>query len=792
MKIFGKYKLVKLLGLSSVVLFLGWWWFSLPENLFEKEYSFILESREGNLMGALIASDEQWRFPPPENIPDKFLHALIEFEDKRFYYHFGIDPIAIVRAVRENVKNKKIVSGGSTISMQLARLSRKSPGRTVWDKSIETLLALRIELRYSKSEILNLYATHAPFGGNVVGLEAASWRYFGRPPEDLSWAEAATLAVLPNNPSVIHPGRNRAHLKNKRNSLLYRLYKKEHFDSLSYSLFIEEPLPEKPKSLPQISPQLLHRAKSEFGKKQYRLRTTIDFDLQSKVNNLAKVHAGKLKHNHIKHLAVVVADVNTGQYLAYTGNVPEANQLVSGNQLDLVRAKRSTGSVLKPVLYAAMLTEGDILPESLIADIPTQIGSYSPQNFNLEYEGAVPAYKALARSLNVPAVRMLRAFGVEKFYAVLEETGFLSLDQPPGHYGLTLALGGAEGTLEDVASIYTGMSRLLNEYHPHSGKYSENLFRPLSYTFEDSKSNTYSNTSVLEAGAVWHTMEALLHVERPQSETGWLFTKPNQKIAWKTGTSFGFRDAWSVGITPEYVVAVWVGNADGEGRPGIIGIEAAAPLMFNVFHLLGSGNSWFRTPHDDLIEMNVCTKSGFKAGMACESYEKTLVPPGGRKSSVCPYHRIVHTDMDENWQINAGCKDINEIIQKSWFVLPPAMAHYFRMSNASYKPLPPLHQDCRHSSESEKMIGLIYPRHRPNILIPLEVDGNQESVIFEATHQLAGVNIYWHLNNEFLGTTKHFHKMSLQPKPGKHNLTLIDEKGYQISQSFEILPNFQY
>jgi penicillin-binding protein 1C len=248
----------KLVTIIFILLIL--FYFSLPKTLFSDPYSTILEDKSNNLLSASIATDGQWRFPEEVNVPDKFKDAIVLYEDKRFYNHLGVDPISISRAVQQNIRAGKIVSGGSTLSMQVIRLARKNKARTVFEKLIEVILATRLEFRHSKKEILALYASHAPFGGNVVGIEAACWRYFARPPDELSWAEAALLAVLPNNPSLIHLGKNRARLKEKRDRLLTRLSQAGKFDLLALDLAKAEPIPENPMALPRMAPHLLDRA----------------------------------------------------------------------------------------------------------------------------------------------------------------------------------------------------------------------------------------------------------------------------------------------------------------------------------------------------------------------------------------------------------------------------------------------------------------------------------------------------------------------------------------------------
>ena len=363
-------------------------------------YSTIVTDRHGELLGARIAADGQWRFPLCDTIPVKFARCLLAFEDQYFYYHPGVNPLAILRATWQNISSGRIVSGGSTLTMQTIRLSRNRP-RTVYEKILEIILATRLELRYSKNEILTLYASHAPFGGNVIGLDAAAWRYFSHPASELSWAEAATLAVLPNAPSSIYPGKGREALRRKRNRVLQHLLKRGDIDSVSYQLALDEPLPEAPRPLPSIAPHLVdHFSQENTGQ---RIVSTIDKDLQQQIEHLAERRSKDFQQSNIRNLAILVIDLRSNQVVAYCGNIDFGGK-VSGNQVDVITSPRSTGSILKPMLYYAALEEGLILPHTLLPDVPININGFAPQNFDHRFEGAVPADEALARSLNIPAV----------------------------------------------------------------------------------------------------------------------------------------------------------------------------------------------------------------------------------------------------------------------------------------------------------------------------------------------------------------------------------------------------
>jgi penicillin-binding protein 1C len=492
------------------VLFL-WFMFCLPSPLFKSKTCTVLEDRNGSLLSARIADDGQWRFPESKQLPPKFVFSIIQFEDRNFYVHPGFDIMAFGRAIAQNVKAKKVVSGGSTISMQVIRLARKKNHRTFFEKVIEIILALRLELTYSKSEILTLYASNAPFGGNVVGIDAASWRYFGREADKLSWAEAATLAILPNAPSLIYPGKNQKHLLVKRNRLLDKLREAKIIDAETCELSKQEPLPGKPHPIPQIAPHLLQRAVKE-GLSGKRILSTIDGHLQERVNEIIENHHRVLKANEIHNACALVLDVNTGNILTYVGNTTNASNADYEGDVDVVNAPRSTGSILKPFLFASMLNDGELLAETLIPDIPTQIAGYVPQNYNMTFDGAVPAKRALARSLNIPAVRMLQNYGIEKFNFNLKKMGMTTLVYTPDHYGLSVILGGAEGKIWDIAGMYASMARTLNHYTVYNGKYDKGDVHAPVYTVTPPSTSDWEYTPVFNAASIYLTFEAMVEV----------------------------------------------------------------------------------------------------------------------------------------------------------------------------------------------------------------------------------------------------------------------------------------
>jgi len=764
----------------SSILFI-WYLFCLPSPLFNVPTSTVLEDKDGRLLAARIADDGQWRFPVSEKLPIKFIASLVVFEDKEFFNHKGVDPLAFGRAMKQNISAKKVVSGGSTITMQVIRLARKNKNRTFYEKIIEIILATRLEFSYNKYEILSLYASNAPFGSNVVGLEAASWRYFGREPQKLSWAEAATLAVLPNAPSLIYPGKNQKRLLDKRNRLLDKLFNQKIIDKETCELAKQEELPQKPHDIPQLAPHLLQRAVKD-GLKGQRIKSTVAASTQERVNEIVENYHRIFKTNEIHNASALVLDVNSGNVLAYVGNTKNENKEYE-NDVDVIGAPRSTGSILKPFLYASMLKDGELLPNTLVPDIPTQIAGFTPQNYNLTYDGAVPAKRALARSLNIPAVRMLQDYGVEKLYSNLERMGMTTLNYNPDHYGLSLILGGAEGKLWDICGMYASMARTLNNYTKYNGKYNEKDFHAPYYQAKQMEEEI-TIIPFMDASSIYLTFEAMSEVSRSDEDAQWKQFVSGNKIAWKTGTSFGFRDGWAIGITPKYVVGVWVGNADGEGRPDLTGIQTAAPVMFSIFNSLKQ-TKWFDRPFDDMEKIEVCSQSGMRASEICTSKEMTLVQKNGLRTELCKYHKLIHLDESGKYRVNSNCEDVSKMHHVGWFILPPSMELYYKSKNANYRELPPYRDDC--TVESKNTMEIIYPKLFTKIYVPVDLDGTMSKTVFEVAHRNATITIHWHLDGVYIGSTQNMHQMGLNPNEGIHSLTLVDDEGESITQQFEIV-----
>ncbi|MGB5817977.1 MAG: penicillin-binding protein 1C [Saonia sp.] len=756
------------------------YYFCLPQELFEVPTATVVEDKDGTLLGAKIAQDGQWRFPQIDSVPHKFKTCLLQFEDAYFYKHPGFNPVSMAKALKINWAAGKTIRGGSTITQQLIRLSRNQKERTYLEKGIEVILATRLELRHSKEEILDLYASNAPYGGNVVGLEVAAWRYFGLQPHQLSWAESATLAVLPNAPSLIYPGKNQQKLLAKRNRLLYKLLRKNILDSTTYRLALLEELPQKPYLLPQSAPHLVeYIAKKDKGK---RVTTTLNGNLQRNINFIIGNHHKNLKQNQVHNASVLILDVNTREVLSYVGNTPTDKE--HQKDVDMVRANRSTGSVIKPLLYAAMLDAGELLPDMLVPDVPTQIAGYTPENFTEDYSGAVQAKKALARSLNIPAVRLLQSYGLKKFRHQLDFFKLGGINKSADHYGLTLVLGGAESNLWDLCKTYAAMASTINNFNKTSSEYySDECTEPI---LRKGTALVFGKKSIhktfFDAGSIYLTFEAMKQVNRPEGNESWEFFDSSKEVAWKTGTSYGNKDAWAIGVTKNHVVGVWVGNADGEGRPKVTGISSAAPILFDVFDVLPR-SPWFSKPLDEFTEVEVCAQSGYLPSEICP--KKTISIPFKQNSvGVCNYHRLVHLDVQGQFRVNSSCEDLGNIKGQSWFVLPPLMEFYYKKSHPTYRPLPPFRGDCRRAEAA--VMEFIYPKEGNRITLTKNFKGEKNEVVLKLAHIKSGTTVFWYLDDTFVEQTKNFHEIGLVPSVGKHKITVVDASGNELAVTITI------
>lgn len=749
-----------------------------PDGLLNPQLAKTAFSRNGELLDVRIAIDEQWRFSAPEVLPEKYIVSVTQFEDQHFFEHFGFNPMSILRAVKDNYQAGHVVSGASTITMQLSRMALKNHSRSYWNKFKEICLSIKLELRLSKSDILKLYATHAPMGRNIVGLQAASWHYFGRTPDELSWAEAALLSVLPNRPSMLYLEKNRKALQERRDQLLTTLFQNKKINERDYQLARLEPLPTAQSEWPAKIPHLLNRLLRE-NPEISEFHTTIDPLLQSSLMQVLENHHRSLAEEGVRNLALVVIDHTTLETVGYVGNYTRDKLSMD---VDIASRPRSTASVIKPLLYGLMLEDSELIPTELIPDVPTTIANFSPQNHDHKFHGAVPAVQMLAQSLNIPAVRLLRRYGVDRFRQALPRYGLTTINRSADNYGLSLILGGGEANLWELTSVYARMANVVENNSYDGTTNSTQLLKP-------TPSNKVPRVKFpLTPGSAWLTLQAMVEVTRPGADSNWRNYEDSQIIAWKTGTSYGLRDAWAIGSNGRFTVGVWAGNADGSSAASLGGAHSAGPVLMDVFSLLGA-SAWLLEPEGALKMLTVCKDDGFIASDGCIP-ENTQVPAHSFYAKTTQYHQRIFLAGSGFYRVHSGCETVANMRSADWFVLPPTQEYYWKRDHSDYRVLPPWRNDCIASLQqytSELPFDLIYPNTENVIYLPLDMDGKLSRAIFKAVHRDTDATLYWHIDGEFLGETKIFHEKLIRAKPGIHTLVLVDKNGQRLVRIFKII-----
>lgn len=749
-----------LLGLPLLYLLLP-----LPTPIFKEDYSTVIRAENGSLLHVFTNGQEQWHLPPDTlTVPDKLKTAVIQYEDAAYYKHLGVNPGALFRALGQNIRQGTVVSGASTLPMQVARMARPKK-RTYFNKVREIVLAIKLSLHLSKADLLKLYLDHAPYGGNIVGYRTASYRYFGKEAKALTWSEAATLAVLPNAPGLIHPARSASLLQQKKNLLLAKLHNKGYLDNQNYELALLEQVPDQVIAFESKAPHLARQLKQAYPG-LWMLQTTLDEALQTQCNQLATKHKNNLSNYGIHNLAILVADTKSGAIKAYVGS-PDFFDFQQGGQVDGVRAPRSSGSTLKPFLYGLSMDEGLITPESFLRDLPTYFDGFTPNNANREFQGVVTAREALVESLNIPAVRLLNTYGVFSFYSFLKLAGTTTLFRSADDYGLPLILGGAEVTPWDMVKLYRGLANrgIFTDNHVLAGE------------------TPKASPQLISAGACYLTLDILKDLKRPGSEYYWQRFNGSRSIAWKTGTSFGHKDAWAVGVTPQYTIAVWVGNFNGEGNKNLSGVTTAGPLFFDILQLLPQqgANRWFVKRAADYAPLTLCALSGFRTTEACPETVDIDVPVGMKPLKACDYHQFRYVSTDGRFQTCSHCWQSLGGVRQSVTLYPPDIAYYLREKGQYTAPLPPHYPDCP-SYATEKTLKLIYPNMEAKLYLPRDYDGLTQAVVCKAGHSSTNVKVFWYLDEHYLGNTTANHSLSIRFKPGWNQLKVIDETGAQDSR----------
>jgi len=743
----------------------------LQSEQLSRDYSQVILAKDSTFLRVFLNEEQQWCLPPTlqSEIPEKLQKAVINYEDQYFYMHPGINPVALVRAVYLNAKHGKVMSGGSTITMQLARMLLNRP-RTIGHKLREMILAVKLEILHSKSEILKEYLCHAPYGSNIRGYIAASHRYFGKEPKQLTWAEAATLAVLPNAPGMVFPTKNNVQLLEKRNQLLANLLENEIIDNETYELSLLEHAPREIIPFPLIAPHLTEKIHAE--NRLPIVCTSIDPDIQYETNFFLKQHIGQQQQLGIMNACALVLDNQTGKVVSYVGS-QDFHDMDHHGRVDGIQAPRSSGSILKPYLYALAIDDGLILPQTLIKDIPTYFDSFSPSNASESFSGISPASTALVHSLNVPAVRLLNAYGVSRFYNKLKAAGATTLFRHADDYGLPLILGGAEVSPWDMAKLYYGMA---------NGGY----FSDISYLEHQVCTQ---KQQLVSSGATYLVMQELKELIRPGLEFYWKKYGTQRHIAWKTGTSYGHKDAWAVGATPEWTIVVWIGNFDGTSNKNLSGMQSAGPLMFNILNGLPStsGKNWFSPKSSDFVKIKLCPETGFYHSENCEDYIIVDAPKNMRPLKTCMYHQKLHVDQHGKYAVCSQCwgRENKEMILLKY---PPDVNYYLR-KNGNLTIAEPHHNPSCQVAQERDILQIIYPLQDANIFIPKDFDGNHQTLVGRFASQFPEREVFWYLDDSFIGSTINKPSLPLQLTAGSHTITVVDVMGNRDQVDFSVISN---
>ncbi|MBN1411469.1 MAG: penicillin-binding protein 1C [Spirochaetales bacterium] len=743
----------------------------LEKPLFRDDYSTVVLDKNDDILAVYLNKREQWMFPPrPDTgIPEKLKTAVLNYEDKYFYMHPGINFVSLARALFRNITSMEVKSGASTITMQVARLSRPKE-RTVLNKLTEMLQAFKIELLFSKDQILRLYLEHAPYGGNIMGYRAASMKYFGKLPDKLSWSEASVLAVLPNAPGLVTPVLNNARLIEKRNSLLQILLSRGIINQETYSVSILEPVPGSTHPFPLHAPHLGQAMNARKPGKY--IETSLEGSFQRDIKTIVTQNFNYLTQLGLENCAVLVAETKTGKVRAYIGSRDFFNEEIQG-QVDGVTAERSTGSILKPFLYALCMDEGMILQDSIIKDVPSHFGLFSPSNASRSFDGLVTARNALIRSLNVPAVRLLNEYGLYKFYLFLKHAGMTTLFRTADDYGLPLIIGGAEGTVWDMAVLYRGLGNM-------------GRFKPLTiYPDDDSSEMNESEPILITPGACYLTMEVMKELSRPGVEYFWDRYQSQWPLAWKTGTSYGQRDGWACGVSPDWTIAVWVGNFDGSMNPNLIGRSCSAPILFDIFNYLPKNPSqmWFPEPLQDLVQVKVCRETGYLAGPHCPETIYARAPLQMRSLAVCPYHKAAYVTNDEKYSVCSLCWKPGNYKKKNYLVYPPDVVQYMRGKGQLLDTVPRHFPGCPGTTDTNPL-QILYPQENTHIWVPKDFSGQYQKVLLRVAHTDRDAIVYWYLDDEYMGETKKEHVMAVNLSRGSHALEIIDQDNHRDRHTF--------
>jgi len=753
----------------------GWaaaWWVPLPERL-AAPHSVVIEYRDGTPAHVFLAPDERWRIlTRSQDIDPAYLRALFALEDKRFAWHPGVDPLAVARAVVSNVTKGRRVSGASTLTMQLVRVLEPRP-RTLLSKLIEAFRAVQLELRMSKEDILAAYLQFVPYGRNVEGVEAASLAYFGHRATHLSPAEIATLLAVPQNPNRRFPTReNAARLKAARDELARRLLEDMALPlgpaeaKASPEAVLAEvrntPVPRGLMPFPRDAPHAamwLRAQRPELS----RMRTTLDAGTQRLAERLMRDAAGDLAEKGIHNGVAVVVDHQQAEVLALVGSF-DFFDVQHGGQIIGFNTPRSPGSALKPLIYAMGIDRGVVLPEHLVADIPESYGGYAPRNFDGRFMGLVRMEYALSQSLNLPFVNLLKELGVERFLGTLRVAGVDSLRPDPGYYGLSAAVGGLELTPLELAGVYVALAE-------------DGRSRPLK-VLEDGNPPP-GPREIFSSGAAWLTRRSLSLRDRPDFPARRHLTGMPAQVHWKTGTSFGHRDAWAAGSGPRHTAVVWLGNFDNTPSVHLVGADASGPLLFDLLEAVGPrGRAAVKedsVPPQDLARVEVCSYSGHLPTDACKERRVIYARRSAVPTRTCPYHQRMEVEVKTGLAVSPVCRAGREVEPRVYLTWPSSIRRWLTEQHRSL-PTPPAYAPGCEPGGADHAPEILSPAEGQVALLIPGVSPDQQEVPLEA-EAAHDRELTWFVNGKFLGRARAAERLWWKPAVGTHEILVTDDRG---------------
>jgi penicillin-binding protein 1C len=744
------------------------WLIPFPKEKLTPSPSTIVLDRNCELLRVFLSKNEMWQIPvSSEKLSPKLKMAVIGYEDRYFRWHIGINPVSLLRAAMVNIKAGRIEQGGSTITMQVARMMEPKE-RTYLNKLIETFRALQMELRYSKDEILDFYFNLAPYGGNIVGVGVAAHLYFQKSPDQLSLGECALLATIPNSPNLFRPDVDFQATITAREKVLKILLSQGRISRHQYEEALAEPIPEKRFEVPFMLPHLSTKLAQLYPQK-HTLETTIDAKIQQRAESILQTHLSPMRSRSITNGAVVVIENETRNVLAMVGSYDFFDEKNQG-QVNGAMAPRSPGSALKPFIYAIGIEQGLITPQSLLYDVPIEYSGYKPINYDEMYHGIVTVEDALIRSLNVPAVNLYAQLGNDGIHSFLNEAGISTLPKPRDYYGLSLILGGCEVTLLELTNLYAGLA--------NGGKFRS--YRWLKDQPEE------QGKSLLSEGTCYIISEMLSQLRRPELPSSWEYATNLPKIAWKTGTSYGHRDAWSIGYTPQYTIGVWVGNFDGKGVPGLIGAEVAAPILFALFTALEkpAENKWFIQPRG-VSRRQVCAVSGMPLSKYCASAKEELCLPGKSPIQKCNIHQVIFVDKKTGSRLCSHCRigrTYNEKIVEQW---PAEIATWMARNGYPIEKIPEHFPGCSKLAAGDKPI-IQSPSTNTEFKIRPAVALKYQKILLDASVSNRTQKIFWFLDGKLIYSGTPTEKIFIMPKIGSHNLLCMDDEGRASEVKFVV------